>query len=137
MHEPVKPTARGYLPAVKDVTCAHAIASAWRPVLHQVVRAFADGDFSLATGLAGVVPPDAATAAQVRDYLADYGCRLIELPDETWQTSAAQWMGTHWEVLVDLWTAEEGCSDLVLHARVTEVETELGFVLKLGLVYVP
>jgi hypothetical protein len=61
-----------------------------------------------------------ATAEQIRRYLADYGCTLVELPEDTWQTSVSQWMETHWEVLVDLWTAEEGRSDLVLAGRVVE-----------------
>ena len=30
----------------------------------------------------------------------------------------AQWMGSHWDVLIDLWSAEEGRTDLVLDARV-------------------
>lgn len=44
-------------------------------------------------------------------------------------------MGTHWEVLVDLWTVESGASDLVLHAHVLEVKE--GFRIELHLVYVP
>jgi len=60
---------------------------------------------------------------------------LAELPDETWATSVSQWMGTHWEVLVDLWTVESGKSDLVLDARVFEQET--GFRIEIHSVYVP
>jgi hypothetical protein len=30
------------------------------------------------------------------------------------------WMGNHWEVLVDLTTANETVSDLVLHATLVE-----------------
>jgi len=44
-------------------------------------------------------------------------------------------MGTHWEVLVDLWTVESGKSDLVLDARVFEQET--GFRIEIHSVYVP
>ena len=51
------------------------------------------------------------------------------------ETSVAQWMGTHWEVLVDLWTAEEGPSDLVLGGTV--VETSAGPRFTIDMVYVP
>lgn len=45
------------------------------------------------------------------------------------------WYGTHWDVLVDLWTQEEGRSDLVLSAKITEVPA--GFSIKVHMVYVP
>jgi hypothetical protein len=88
-----------------------------------------------ASGVPGVEPVSAATAEQVRDYLAGYGATLVELPDDTWQTSVAQWMETHWDILVDLWTAEGGRSDLVLEGKV--IETSAGPRLTIHMVYVP
>jgi hypothetical protein len=44
-------------------------------------------------------------------------------------------MGTHWELLVDLWTAEEGRSDLVLQGDV--FETNSGTCFTIRSVYVP
>ena len=122
-------------PALKDPDAAHPIADAWRPMLREVVRHLAQGDHALARGVRGVAPVAASTAGQMRDYIAEYGATLVELPDDTWQTSVAQWMGTHWEVLVDLWTAEEGRSDLVLAGDV--VETSAGPLLTVRAVYVP
>ena len=61
---------------------------------------------------------DASTASQIQDYLADYGETLVPLPDATWESSVSQWMGGHWDVVVDLFTEESGRSDLVLAARV-------------------
>lgn len=122
-------------PAAKDPDAAHPIAGAWRPMLREVVRRFALGDYHLAQGVPGVEPVSAATAEQVRDYLAEYGATLVELPEDTWQTSVAQWMETHWDILVDLWTAEEGRSDLVLDGKV--VETSTGPRLTIHMVYVP
>lgn len=122
-------------PAVKDPDAAHPIAGAWRPMLHEVVRRFVEGDYPLSQAVPGVEPVSAATAEQIRDYLASYGATLVDLPDDTWQTSVAQWMETHWEVLVDLWTAEEGRSDLVLQGTV--VETSAGPRLTIHMVYVP
>jgi hypothetical protein len=122
-------------PAVKDVDAQHAIAGAWRPMLGEVVRSFVNGDYGLVKGIAGVEPVGDETAKQIEDYLSDYGATLSELPDETWQTSVAQWMGTHWDVLIDLWTTEEGRSDLVLAGRVEETNDGPRF--SVSMVYVP
>lgn len=122
-------------PAVKDADAAHPIAGTWRPMLREVVRRFVEGDYQLAQGVPDVEPVSPATAEQVRDSLADYGATLVELPDDTWKTSVAQWMDTHWEILVDLGTAEKGRSDLVLEGKV--VETSTGARLTIHMVYVP
>jgi hypothetical protein len=121
--------------ALKDPDNEHPIPSAWRPMLRAVVQCFVEGDYCLARGVAGVEPVTAATAEQIRDYLTEYGATLVALPDDTWQTSVAQWMGTHWQILVDLWTAEEGRSDMVLDGSV--VETGEGPRLTIHMAYVP
>jgi len=120
---------------VKDEESQHPVAAVWRGPLREVVRAFVRGDYGLANGVAGVEALDPKTAKQIRKYIADYGATLIDLPDETWDTSVAQWDGTHWQLLVDLWTAEEGRSDLVLDCLVHE--TDAGCRIKVHLVYVP
>ena len=122
-------------PAVKDEDAEHPIASAWRSTFREIVAAFVDGDFRLERGIESVEPVSEETASQIRDYIADYGEKLVELSDETWKSSVAQWMGAHWEVLVDLRTEGEGRSDLVLDARVYEVEA--GYRFKVHAVYVP
>jgi len=122
-------------PAVKDENAEHPIASAWRPTFREIVSAFVDGDFRLERSIESVEPVPEVTANQIRDYIEDHGETLIELPEETWKSSVAQWMGTHWAVLVDLWTEGEGRSDLVLDARV--YETEAGYRFNVHLVYVP
>ena len=122
-------------PAVKDEDDEHPIASAWRPTFREIASAFAEGDFRLERGIDSVEPVSEETANQIRDYVADYGETLVALPGETWESSVAQWMGTHWDVLVDLWTEGEGRSDLVLDAKV--YETEAGYRFKVHLVYVP
>ena len=103
----------------------------WRPALAKAANAFAAGDFTL-QGLSGVEPTSASTASQVREYLADYGATLVPLPQETWDSSVCIWSGHHWDVLVDLWTQEEGCSDLVMHAYVAP-----SGVVSIHAVYVP
>lgn len=119
----------------KDPDRAHPIPAVWRPVLRDVVHAFARGDFRLARGVTGADPIAAPTAAQVEAYLNAYGESLDQLPDATWDSSMAQWMGDCWEILVDLWTVESGRSDLVLSARV--YERGAGFRIAVDAVYVP
>lgn len=121
--------------AAKDEAAERPIPTAWRPALRSIVAAFMAADFRLEAGVDGVEPVDAETAAQVRDYLRDYGAVLVPLPDETWKTSVCLWSGSHWDALVDLWTQAEGRSDLVLHVRVFEKTAGVG--IAVHLVYVP
>jgi hypothetical protein len=120
---------------VKDPEAEHPIASAWRPILQEIVKAFVDGDYDLSRGVPSVLPVSKSSVEQIRAYICDYGETLSELPDKTWERSVSQWMGEHWEVLVDLWTVESGESDLVLDARVFEVDD--GFRVEVHAVYVP
>lgn len=112
---------------VKDEDESHPIAEAWRPRLREIVRALVEGDYAVARGLPSVVPPSQATADRMRAYVGDFGETLAELPDEAWDSSVSQWMGTHWDVLVDLWTLESGNSDLVLTLRIFEAGKEFRF----------
>lgn len=122
-------------PAVKAEESAHPVASTWRPTIRGIVAAFSRGDFDL-VGLVGVVPLDRKTQDQIKMSLAEYGETLDALPDETWSTSIAQWMETHWDVLVDLWTKESGPSDLVLFVRVFE-ENRGGYRIVVDSIHVP
>ncbi|MBL3557125.1 hypothetical protein JK643_12045 [Marinobacter sp. JB05H06] len=103
--------------------------------MRKVVSAFVKGNYQLSRPIEGVspVPPD--VASHIQNYIAGYGETLVELPEETWSTSCAQWMGAYWDVLVDLYTEGEGASDLVLTGRMDEVEGKPQFTV--GLVYVP
>jgi hypothetical protein len=111
------------------------IPTAWRETLSAIVEAFVAGDYGLKKGVANVVPVSAETASRIRENLQDYGATLIALPDATWGSSVCIWYGDHWDALVDLWTQEEGQSDLVLHVRVSEANP--GFLIQIHLVYVP
>lgn len=121
--------------AAKDEDTERPVASAWRPTFREVVRAFVEGDFGLSRGIPSVAPISSSTAKHIEAYVLDYGETLAELPEEAWETSVSLWMGTHWAVLVDLWTVESGSSDMVLDARVSEAEG--GFLVEIHLVYVP
>ncbi|MCW9058478.1 MAG: hypothetical protein OQL11_06380 [Gammaproteobacteria bacterium] len=121
--------------AIKDEESAHPIAGNWRPIFREVVKSFAKGDFELSKGASGVAPVAPDIASQNRKYVRDYGEALVELPEDTWDTSCAQWMDPHWEVLIDLYTEGEGASDLVLTGNMIELDGNPKFTV--GLIYVP
>ena len=122
------------VPILKDEEQQHPVPSLWRSKLWDIAEALKDGNFNL-RGLAGVDPLDDATAAGIARNIIDYGCQLTSLPDASWDTSVCQWQLQYWEVLVDLFTVDDGCSDLVLHAHVYEQVG--GFIFKVHFVYVP
>jgi hypothetical protein len=123
------------VPVTKDAHNEGPIPSAWRPVLKSIADAFARGDYALKDGLSGVAPISEETAGQVREYVEDYGATLIELPPQSWDTSVCIWMGDHWDALIDLWTEDEGRSDLVLEVDISEADS--GYVVAIYMVYVP
>jgi hypothetical protein len=91
-------------------------------------------DYLLTACLDGVSTVSKETANQIKEYIEDYGEKLVQLPEERWETSACIWMGIHWDVPVDLWTEGEGRSDLVLGAEASENETD--HIVHVGTVYV-
>ena len=97
-----------------------AVPQIWRDTLEQVVVAFSAGDFRLEADNPHVREIDSKDAARMRANVHDYGATLVPLPKSVWKTSVSQWMRGYWSVLVDLYTAEEGESDLVLHVHVYE-----------------
>lgn len=123
------------VPVVKDDAAQQPVPTAWRPVLRGLVGALARGDAHPEADVPGVAPLSPDAVAAIYQNVRSYGATLVELPDETWQSSVCMWYGSHWEVLVDLWTAQEGHSDLVLGLRVHESGD--GFAFDVCLVYVP
>lgn len=123
------------VPVNKDSDNEGPIPSAWRPMLEDIVDAFVRQDYHLAGGVPGVAPVSDETAAQIRDYLDEYGEQLVPLPPASWDTSVCIWMDDHWDAMIDLWTEEEGSSDLVLRVRVSEVAS--GYMVTVRMVYVP
>lgn len=120
---------------LKDEAQQHFVPSVWRGTLYEVVEAFKSGDFALKRGVAGVRQLSAQDAERVAAGIKGYGMHLASLPEEAWATSACQWMRGYWDVLVDLYTTEEGASDLVLAVRVYEAPD--GFEFRVLSVHVP
>lgn len=111
------------------------IPTVWRSTFSNIVDAFVKKDYSLSRGITDVSSISNETAIHVKEYIQDYGEELTQLSDETWESSMCIWMGSHWDVLIDLWTAGEGRSDLVLGAQVTEKNNK--YIIDVGMVYVP
>ncbi len=120
---------------VKDKEREQPIPSRWRPIFSHIVDSLVKKDYSLSRDVAGAAIISDETASQIKGYIDDYGEELIQLSEETWNTSVCIWTGDHWDVLIDLWTAGEGRSDMVLSAKVFEVET--GHRVDVEMVYVP
>ncbi len=123
------------VPVLKDERNQSPVPSAWRSTFSDIVEALKDGDFGVARSVVGVRPISTENAARIAGNIKGYGAQLTSLPEETWQTSACQWMRGYWDVLVDLYTVEEGASDLALSVRVYEEGSDYAF--EVQSVYVP
>lgn len=120
---------------IKNGTSQRPIPIVWRPALHRVVDAIVLGDYALLHNADEVEVISKATVLQIQSYIRNFGATLKFLPEETWETSVCIWTGNYWDVLVDLYTNEEGLSDLVLSVRVTEDDN--GYRFSIQMVYVP
>ena len=123
-----------HVAVVKDEEFECPVPTQWRSKLKDIADALKDRNYGL-NGLKDVDPLDEAKAAAIAKNIEAYGCALTSLPEAAWNTSVCQWQLSFWEVLVDLFTEEEGRSDLVLNVRVFERNS--GFVFDVHLVYAP
>jgi len=123
------------VPVMKNDAEQMPIPTEWRGVLAAIVSSLKNGDFKLTQRIAGVLPISEEIAKAMANNIERYGAQLTSLPEESWQTSACQWMDSFWDVLVDLFTIEEGASDLVLAARV--YESNNGYSFEVQSVHVP
>ncbi|TDO56708.1 hypothetical protein EV651_11295 [Kribbella sp. VKM Ac-2571] len=113
-----------------------AVPHVWQETLAAIVDSLIRGESRIGESIDNVEPMSEEVSNRCRDNVASYGSTLIRLPEATWSTSVAMWQGDHWACLVDLWTAEEGRSDLVLDVAVSE-DSETAFRFRPYLVYVP
>ncbi|WP_293313821.1 DUF7668 domain-containing protein [Pedobacter sp. UBA5917] len=111
------------------------IPQVWRPIFKNIIKAFVNKDYKLSSGVNHVNPVSDETAEQIQEYIEEYGAELVDLPEETWDTSVYICYGDYWNVLIDLFTKNEGLSDLVLHTEVREKDND--YVVDIYLIYVP
>lgn len=105
--------------AVKDENAQRCIPTGWRMTIAAIVHGLIVDDLG-AMSISGVCAIPAEQQARIADNIKEYGAHPVELPEQSWDTSVCQWMGGYWDALIDLFTEEEGRSDLVLSLRVTE-----------------
>ena len=121
--------------AIKDKDNEHPIPLVWREIFCDIVKSFASKNYLTNSTIPNVNSLSTSDALHIQDYIESYGEKLIELPQETWDSSTYLWMGNHWDVIIDLWTLGEGQTDLVLSAKVSEVNNQ--YVFNIGMIYVP
>lgn len=124
-----------FVPILKDKDHQVSIPTEWRSSLTKMVDYLKDLNFEVINGMGEVQPLSAEDEEGITKNIELYGATLISLPDETWETSACQWMVEYWDVLVDLYTVEEGASDLALSVRV--FENRDSFLFRINSVLVP
>lgn len=108
----------------------------WRPTFSALVDSLVERAPTIGGGLPEVEPVPDAVREQCLSAVDNYGdVDLVPLPQETWKSSVTAWQGDHWLCLIDLWTEQEGRSDLVLEAEVRERTP--GFRFTVNMVYVP
>lgn len=92
----------------------------WRKTLYKVVECLVKNDYQFISKIPLVSKLPETTSIQIKSYIEDYGEELISLPEDAWDSSVCIWQRGYWDVLVDLWTRNEGHSDMVLSIRVYE-----------------
>lgn len=107
----------------RDLDEQQPVALAWRAEIVSIVSALVRGDYELLSAGSSVRRLSAEEADYIANNLMAYGgITLLDPPQETWETSVALWMGDHWEVVVDLWSAEEGRTDLILSLAIRDTD---------------
>lgn len=120
--------------AVKDESAQHPIPAEWRVTIAAIVHDLIV-DSSGVISIPNVCPLSSEQRVRIADNIGEYGARPVDLPEQSWDTSVCQWMRGYWDALIDLFTEEEGRSDLVLSLRVTEGEG--GYLFEVMSVHVP
>ena len=123
------------VPVLKDEDNQTPVPTVWRNTFRLIAEALKEGDFKLNLRVSDARSISAKDAAIITANIRDYGDQLIDLPDDTWSTSVCQWMLDYWEVYIDLFTANESASDLVLAVRVYEDGTS--YIYEVQSVHVP
>ncbi len=122
-------------PAVDKSETEAPVPYCWRSALFQIVSCLVKQDYGVSENIEGLEPVPRSTSEQIEKYITDYGETLVELAEGSWETSVCIWQEGYWMVLVDLWTVNEGASDLVLQVKV--FESGCGYRYQVDMVYVP
>jgi hypothetical protein len=99
--------------------------SQMQPVLRRVVHLLVAGDYKAVERLSG---GRLLTAEEIKEGIEEYGRTLVTPPDETFEELDVVQTGTpnapSYAIQFDLWTAEEGHSDLTLSLTLTRKDDD-------------
>ena len=100
------------------------------------IKQFKDKDFAGLNTIPNVELIDLEYASELAEYIVDYGAHLISLSKDTWNTSVCLYMEDEfWKAIIDLFTAEEGRSDLILDLHIFKKQNQFEF--QINGIYVP
>ena len=123
-------------PVPYDPEFQSPIPTIWRDTIILIVDAFKDKDFAGLNTIPNVELIALEYASELVEYIVDYGAHLISLPKDTWNTSVCLYMEDEfWKAIIDLFTAEEGCSDLILDLHIFKKQNQFEF--QINSIYVP
>lgn len=124
------------IPVPYDAEFQSPIPSIWRDCIIQIVEAFKDKDFGRLNTLPSVQCIDLAYASEIAENIDAYGAHLISLAEESWHTSVCIYMENEsWKAIIDLFTVEEGRSDLIIDLFIFKKENQ--FIFQINNIYVP
>jgi hypothetical protein len=104
----------------------------WRPAIVDLVNRLVAKDYAGLARDGHVSYTDDPDDTTIGTWIEEYPATLVPLPDEAWEhAERGRWINlpNAWWVIVDLWTAEEGRSDLSMEATVRELGEQLAFVI--------
>lgn len=124
------------VPVPYDPEFQSPIPTIWRDTIILIVDAFKDKDFAGFNTITNVELIDLEYASELAEYIVDYGAHLISLSKDTWNTSVCLYMEDEfWKAIIDLFTAEEGRSDLILDLHIFKKQNQFEF--QINGIYVP
>ena len=124
------------IPVPYDSEFQSPIPNIWRDCIIQIIEAFKDKDFGRLNTLPSVQCIDLAYASEIAENIDAYGAHLISLAEESWHTSVCIYMENEsWKAIIDLFTVEEGRSDLIIDLFIFKKENQ--FIFQINNIYVP
>ena len=124
------------IPVPYDSEFQSPIPSIWKDCIIQIVEAFKDKDLARLNTLPSVQCIDLAYASEIAENIDAYGAHLISLAEESWHTSVCIYMENEsWKAIIDLFTVEEGRSDLIIDLFIFKKENQ--FIFQINNIYVP
>lgn len=121
---------------VKDELREILVPEAWRATISEIVLSLVRDDPVMAAGQPDVLLVSTGVSSACRAAIRAYGdVSIVPLPAQAWETSVCRWQGDRWHCVVDLWTRQEGRSDLVLDLDVFEEGDR--YLFTVNLVHVP